>query len=78
VQPRDLSQPGEVATALAPLGLAAEDFMALVADGDVKAALIANTDEAVARGVFGAPSIFVGDELFFGQDRMDFVRRALQ
>jgi 2-hydroxychromene-2-carboxylate isomerase len=78
VQPRDLSQPAEVAATLAPLGLAAEDFMALVSDGEVKAALIANTDEAVARGVFGAPSIFVGDELFFGQDRMDFVRQALR
>jgi len=31
----------------------------------------------VARGVFGAPTLFVGDQMFFGQDRMDFVREAL-
>ena len=35
------------------------------------------TEEAVARGVFGAPTFFVGDEMFFGQDRLDFVREAL-
>ena len=53
VQPRDMSQPGEIAAVLAPLGITAEAFMALVGDPEVKAALIANTDEAVARGVFG-------------------------
>jgi len=36
-----------------------------------------NTEEAVARGVFGAPTMFVGGEMFFGQDRLDFVREAL-
>lgn len=39
--------------------------------------LDANTDEAVARGVFGSPTIFVGDTMFFGNDRLDFVREAL-
>jgi len=43
---------------------------------EIKAALRANTDEAVARGVFGAPIFFVGDEMFFGNDRMDFVEEA--
>ena len=38
---------------------------------------MATTEEAVARGVFGAPSLFVDGELFFGQDRLDFVREAL-
>jgi len=42
-----------------------------------KDALKAATAEAVARGVFGAPTLFVGDQMFFGQDRMDFVREAL-
>ena len=77
VQPRDLGQPAEVASTLAPLGLSAENFMALVGDADVKAALIKGTEEAVARGVFGAPTCFVGDQMFFGQDRLDFVREAL-
>ena len=43
----------------------------------VKAALVANTEEAVARGVFGAQTLFVGEQMFFGQDRLDFVREAL-
>jgi 2-hydroxychromene-2-carboxylate isomerase len=38
---------------------------------------VANTEEAVARGVFGAPTCFVGTQMFFGQDRLDFVREAL-
>ena len=58
-------------------GVDAEAFAALVADPAVKAELIANTDEAVARGVFGAPTCFVGETMFFGQDRLDFVREAL-
>ena len=76
-QPRDLGQPAEVAAVLAPLGIAPDAFMALVGDAEVKAALIANTDQAVARGVFGAPTCFVGEAMFFGQDRLDFVREAL-
>jgi 2-hydroxychromene-2-carboxylate isomerase len=51
--------------------------MALVADPEVKARLAANTEEAVARGAFGAPTFFVGEAMFFGQDRLDFVREAL-
>jgi 2-hydroxychromene-2-carboxylate isomerase len=42
-----------------------------------KEKLKATTDEAVARGVFGAPTFFVGDEMHFGQDRLDFVEEAL-
>ena len=58
------------------LAFPAEVF-ALVNDADIKVALKANTEEAVARGVFGAPTVFVGDAMFFGQDRLDFVREAL-
>jgi 2-hydroxychromene-2-carboxylate isomerase len=76
VAPRNLGDAAVLAAMLAEAGFDAEAFQALVADPDVKARLIANTDEAVARGAFGAPSCFVGDELFFGQDRLDFVREA--
>jgi 2-hydroxychromene-2-carboxylate isomerase len=78
VQARDLGQPSEVAAVLAPLGLHADDFLALTADPEVKSALIANTEAAVARGVFGAPTFFVGNQMHFGQDRLDFVREALR
>ena len=50
----------------------------MVGDPEVKAKLIALTEAAVARGVFGAPTMFVGNEMFFGQDRLDFVREALK
>ncbi len=73
----DLGQDSEVAAVLAPLGFTLELFTAMVSDPAVKAGLIANTDEAVKRGVFGAPTFFVGSKMFFGQDRLDFVREAL-
>jgi 2-hydroxychromene-2-carboxylate isomerase len=76
VEPRNLGDAAEVAAVLAPLGLSAEAFMALAGDADVKAALVAATEEAVARGVFGAPTCFVGGQMHFGQDRLDFVREA--
>ena len=75
-QPRNLGDAAEVAAVLAPLGLSAEAFIALASDAEVKAALVAATDEAVARGVFGAPTCFVGEQMHFGQDRLDFVREA--
>jgi 2-hydroxychromene-2-carboxylate isomerase len=44
----------------------------------VKDRLRANTDEAIARGMFGAPALFVGDELFWGNDRLEFLEAALK
>ena len=77
VQPRNLGDAGELGAVLTQAGLDAAAFGALVADPEVKAALVGNTEEAVARGVFGAPTCFVGGEMHFGQDRLDFVREAL-
>ena len=76
VEPVNLGDPAVLATTLAPAGFEADAFIALVGDAEVKAKLIANTEAAVARGVFGAPTCFVGGEMFFGQDRLDFVREA--
>ena len=73
----DLNQPALTARTLQDAGFAPEAVQALAADPEVKAALKATTEEAVARGVFGAPTMFVGDEMFWGQDRLDFVREAL-
>ena len=77
VAPRDLGDAAVLAAALGEAGFDAQALMALVNDPDVKARLVANTEEAVARGVFGAPTCFVGEHMFFGQDRLDFVREAL-
>ena len=76
--PRNLGDVAELAAVLTDAGFDAEAFAAMVADPAVKAALVANTEEAVTRGVFGAPTVFVGDAMFFGQDRLDFVREALR
>lgn len=77
VAPRNLGDPTEVAAALSAGGLDVASFQALVGDPEVKATLKRNTEEAVARGVFGAPSFFVSGELFWGQDRLHFVEAAL-
>ena len=73
----NLGDPGVLAATLAAAGFDVEAFTALVADPEVKARLVATTEEAVARGVFGAPTFFVGEAMFIGQDRLDFVREAL-
>ena len=73
----NLGDPVVLASTLSAAGFDVEAFMAMVGDAEVKARLIATTEEAVARGVFGAPSFFVGEAMFFGQDRLDFVREAL-
>lgn len=77
VEGRHLGDPAVVAAVLSEAGFNPEDVLALANDESVKAALKANTEQAVQRGVFGAPSMFVGDQLFFGQDRLEFVREAL-
>lgn len=76
VEPRNLGDPAVLGATLQAAGFEPDAFMALVGDAEVKAKLIANTEAAVARGVFGAPTCFVGDQMFFGQDRLDFVREA--
>jgi 2-hydroxychromene-2-carboxylate isomerase len=78
VEPVNLGDPAVLAKTLGAAGFEADAFMTLVGDAEVKARLIANTEAAVARGVFGAPTCFVGQEMFFGQDRLDFVREAAQ
>ena len=74
---KNLGDPAVLASVLADAGFDADAFAALVAEPEVKARLLATTEEAVARGVFGAPTFFVGDAMFFGQDRLDFVSEAL-
>jgi 2-hydroxychromene-2-carboxylate isomerase len=58
-------------------GLDAKRLIELATEADVKGELRKTTDDAVERGVFGAPSFFVADELFFGADQLPFVEKAL-
>ena len=73
-----MGEPAVIAGALTAAGFDATAFEAMIADPAVKQGLIANTEEAVARGAFGAPTMFVGKQMHFGQDRLDFVAQALR
>lgn len=75
--PCNLGDPAVLESVLGDAGFDAAEFIELVGDPEIKARLAATTDEAIARGVFGAPTSFVGTQMFFGQDRLDFVREAL-
>lgn len=78
VEGRNLNDMKEVAAVLSAAGLDPEKFGARIQDQDVKDRLKATTDEAVARGVFGAPTCFVDKMMFFGNDRLPFVELALK
>lgn len=71
VEGRDMGDPAVIGQALSDAGLDAARIGAAMSDPDVKQGLIEATDAAVARGVFGAPSFFAGDEMFYGKDSMD-------
>ncbi len=73
----NLNDPAVVAATLSQGGFDPRKILALCEDEEVKTALKDKTEHALQRGVFGAPSMFVDNQLFFGQDRLDFVREAL-
>jgi 2-hydroxychromene-2-carboxylate isomerase len=77
VEGANLADAAVLASILAEAGLDSGSLTALAGEADVKAALKSATEEAVGRGVFGAPTMFVENEMFFGQDRLEFVREAL-
>ncbi len=61
----------------AALGVDEGEFVRLVESDEVRDELVAETDRAMERGVFGAPTFFVGDEMFWGKDRMEFIDEEL-
>ncbi|MBL8382759.1 MAG: 2-hydroxychromene-2-carboxylate isomerase, partial [Burkholderiales bacterium] len=75
---RDISQDAVLADLCRAVGVDPDAFAAGIARADVKDALKANTDEVVRRGGFGSPTIFVGDDMYFGNDRLPLVRAALR
>ena len=75
--PKDLGKADEIKSMCEDLNLDAERILAWGSDDGLKAKLAANTEEAIERGVFGAPTFFVGDEIFFGHDRLDYVEERL-
>jgi len=75
---RKMDDPMAIAQVLGAARLPAERLMALTQEPAVKDELIANTTDAVARGVFGSPTFFVGEEMFFGKDRLRDVEEMIK
>ena len=75
---RDLSREEVLADIAECAGIERQRFFAGIETESCKARLRANTDELIARGGFGSPTFFVGNEMFFGNDRMPLVKAALE
>lgn len=75
---RDISQDAVIADICARAGVEAERVLEGIAQPQVKAGLKSLTDEAIARGAFGSPTWFVGDDMYFGNDRLVLVREAVE
>ncbi len=76
-EPKKMDDPDIVRAALLESGFDAERLIARAQEDDVKTALRENTDRAVERGAFGIPTFFVGDEMFFGKDRLRDVEELI-
>ena len=76
-EPKKMDDPEVIHSAFEESGFDANKLMEQMQDPDVKAKLIANTEAAVERGVFGIPTFFVGDEMFFGKDKLWEVEELL-
>jgi 2-hydroxychromene-2-carboxylate isomerase len=69
-EPKKLDDPAVWRATLIETGFDAPRFKELAQDPEIKATLLANTERSVERGTFGSPTFFVGDEIFFGKDRL--------
>ena len=74
----DISQDDVLAAICLQTGIDADAFMAGINQPDIKEALKANTDEVIRRGGFGSPTFFVGDDMYFGNDRLPLVKAAVK
>jgi 2-hydroxychromene-2-carboxylate isomerase len=76
--PKKMDDPAVIRAALEESGLDAAAIIARTQDAEVKAKLIANTEDSVARGTFGAPTFFVAKAIWFGKDRLRDVEEAIR
>lgn len=76
-EPKKMDDPEVYAAAFTASGFDGAAMLEATQDPAVKAKLIENTNKAVERGVFGIPTFFVGEEMFFGKDRLDQVEEAI-
>lgn len=73
---RDIADDAVLRDLCEQCGLDPAAFLAGIADPDIKHQLKANTEELVRRGGFGSPTMFIGDDMYFGNDRLSLVRAA--
>ncbi len=73
----DISQDAVLTGLCRKLGVDSTAFLAGIARQDIKDRLKANTEEVIQRGGYGSPTLFVGDDMYFGNDRLPLVRAAL-
>ena len=76
-EPKKMDDPEVVRAALEESGFDASALLARVREPDVKDGLLQNTQASVARGTFGSPTFFVGNEIFFGKDRLRDVEEEI-
>ena len=76
-QQRDMNDDAQILQVLAAAGLDGPALVQKTQDPQVKAALIANTERAHARGAFGSPTFFVNEDIYFGKDRLRDVEEAI-
>jgi len=74
---KKMDDPAVIRAALDESGIDAARILARIQEQDVKDALLKNTEASVARGTFGAPTFFVGDEMYFGKDRLRELEEAI-
>jgi 2-hydroxychromene-2-carboxylate isomerase len=76
-EPKKMDDPELFRAALVEAGLQSERFLELIQTKEVKDRLLENTERSVARGTFGSPTFYVGDEIFFGKDRLRDVEEMI-
>jgi 2-hydroxychromene-2-carboxylate isomerase len=76
-QERKMDEPDIIRAALDEAGLDGDALLARTEDPIVKQRLIANTDASVARGAFGSPTFFIGEDMWFGKDRLRDIEDVL-
>lgn len=74
---RDIADPATLVAIAGEQGLDGQELLSAAREPAASAGYQANTEDAIAAGVFGAPTFVIGDQMFWGQDRLDFVARAL-
>ena len=77
-EPKKMDDPEVIKTAFDESGFDSEKLMNQMQDPEVKAKLILNTEQAVERGVFGIPTFFVDDQIYFGKDTIWMIEEILE